>query len=347
MYKAIKAYTCLQDDTSRFLYEKRCMWSLTGDDKYIDDIIESIVYKDVLDVMMKRAMTVSDRLVIRGIGNEYHTLSRLYPDLEFAFFVDRDSVKVARGEIDGHRVVSTDDFYETYKDFYVMITSSAFCDEIERELKEHGFDGEHIFNAGRLCKTKSQYFEQGIIEPKEHEIFIDGGCYDGTTFRKFAKWCNGAYERIYSFEPDKRNYEAAAKALADNPIRDVHLLNKGLWNCRTTLRFHESGGQGAGIIGAESGGADVVSIETTTIDEAVQDDAVTFIKLDVEGAEYEALEGAYNTIKRYHPRMAISVYHKPEDIFTIPELILSMSDDYRFYLRHYQMSRYETILYAV
>ena len=45
--------------------------------------------------------------------------------------------------------------------------------------------------------------------------------------------------------------------------------------------------------------------------------------------------------------MAISIYHKPEDIFTLPELVLSFSDEYRFYLRHYQLSRFETILYAI
>ncbi len=91
----------------------------------------------------------------------------------------------------------------------------------------------------------------------------------------------------------------------------------------------------------------LASIEATSIDESVSGDKVTFIKLDVEGAEYEALVGAKNTITKHHPRMAISIYHKPEDIFTLPELIMEMEPDYKFYLRHYQMSRFETILYCV
>ena len=88
-------------------------------------------------------------------------------------------------------------------------------------------------------------------------------------------------------------------------------------------------------------------IHTASIDDVLDGGRATFIKLDVEGAEYEALVGAKQTIQKYHPRMAISIYHKPEDIFTLPALVLSYSADYRFYLRHYQLSRYETILYAV
>lgn len=77
------------------------------------------------------------------------------------------------------------------------------------------------------------------------------------------------------------------------------------------------------------------------------EEKVTFIKMDVEGAELEALKGARKTIMKHHPRLAISIYHKPEDIWEIPAYILSLSEDYRFYIRHYQFSKNETILYAV
>ena len=74
---------------------------------------------------------------------------------------------------------------------------------------------------------------------------------------------------------------------------------------------------------------------------------MTFIKLDVEGAERKALQGARKTIKRDRPRLAVSVYHKAEDIIELPAYILSLHEDYRLYLRHYQMSPCETIVYAL
>lgn len=74
---------------------------------------------------------------------------------------------------------------------------------------------------------------------------------------------------------------------------------------------------------------------------------VTFLKMDVEGAEEEVLKGARNTIMQQHPRLAVSVYHKLSDIQTLPELILSYYPGYRLYLRHYSFSDYDTVLYAL
>ena len=341
------AYRHLQDDESCFLYEKRSMWALTGDDRFVNDIIDSVFDRKAADEMMARAKEVSDRLYIRGAGNEYHTIKKYYPDIEFCAFVDRDPVKISMGTIDGHKVISPDEFYEGNRDRYIIVNSSAFSEEIARELKDHGVPEDHIFNFGNLSRSTEQYFEPGIIKPIEHEIFVDGGCYDGTTFRNFVKWCNGNYDAIFSFEPDRQNYEVTSGSLEKDPVANVNLFNKGLWDKDETLYFNASGTQGSGIVDGQNSGSSTVSIETTSIDKALNGAPATFIKLDVEGAEYEALIGAEETIKKHHPRMAISIYHKPEDIFTLPELVLSFSDEYRLYLRHYQLSRFETILYAI
>ena len=83
------------------------------------------------------------------------------------------------------------------------------------------------------------------------------------------------------------------------------------------------------------------------MDDVLIDSNPTFIKMDIEGAEYKALKGAERVIRKCHPKLAISVYHKPEDIFDIPSLILEYNSDYRFYLRHYSLTSSETILYVV
>ena len=340
-------YAKLKDDTSRFIYEKRCMYSLTGDIGYVNDIIESLIDRQQLNSLIDKAKNVSDKLVIRGTGNEFHTLMRLCPDLEWEFFVDRDAMRVSAGEFFEHKVISVDRFYEEFKDRYVLICSSAFCKDIENELREHGIAEEQIITFGELLNCNQQYFDNDIIRPVEHEVFVDGGCFDGTTVRNFVAWSNRIYDEIYSYEPDHINYERTLTDMSNNPVKNLHLYNKGLWNKSDKLYFYESGGQGSGIVSDDNEDTEVVPIETVSIDETVGDSKVTFIKLDVEGAEYEALQGAITTIQRYHPRMAISIYHKPEDIFTIPRFVMEMSDDYTFYLRHYQMSDCETILYAI
>lgn len=69
--------------------------------------------------------------------------------------------------------------------------------------------------------------------------------------------------------------------------------------------------------------------------------------MDIEGAELKALEGATECISKYSPQLAISVYHKPEDIIEIPMFIKSLNPKYRFWLRHYSLSWFDTVLYAV
>jgi hypothetical protein len=69
--------------------------------------------------------------------------------------------------------------------------------------------------------------------------------------------------------------------------------------------------------------------------------------MDIEGAELNALKGAEQIIKRYKPKLAICIYHKPEDIWTIPNLLLEFVPDYQFYIRHYSLTCFETVLYAL
>lgn len=90
-----------------------------------------------------------------------------------------------------------------------------------------------------------------------------------------------------------------------------------------------------------------VSIDARKLDDVLQGKKVTFIKMDIEGAELAALRGAEKIIREQRPRLAICVYHKPEDIWEIPSLILSCNPDYRLYLRHYSITETETVLYAI
>ncbi len=112
------------------------------------------------------------------------------------------------------------------------------------------------------------------------------------------------------------------------------------------LRFDPTDFERGSARVSESGS---VEIETVTIDEIADPaDPVTFIKLDVEGSELNALRGGAKTIRASLPRLAICVYHKRDDIVTIPDYILSLSPDYKLYLRHHSWFTYnETVLYAI
>ena len=89
------------------------------------------------------------------------------------------------------------------------------------------------------------------------------------------------------------------------------------------------------------------TIDIVALDEVLSEVPVTFIKLDIEGAELDTLKGGKELICKYHPKLAVCVYHKPEDIIAIPQYILSLQDDYKFYLRHYGLGNEETVLYCI
>lgn len=118
-----------------------------------------------------------------------------------------------------------------------------------------------------------------------------------------------------------------------------------MWDESKELSFAANGTANSHI--AESEENNMVKVKVISLDEMLGGRPVSFIKMDIEGAEYKALAGARNTIVKNKPKLAICVYHKAEDIWELPGLILEMRPDYKLYFRHYSDNSTETILYAL
>lgn len=130
--------------------------------------------------------------------------------------------------------------------------------------------------------------------------------------------------------------------LKNMPEANIMMHNAGLWSEDTTLYFEEMGNAASRITEEKTG----TSIKTVALDHCVSD-PVTFIKMDIEGAELEALRGSREIIKRYRPRLAISAYHKKEDLVDLPLYLKELVPEYKLYIRHYSNAAIETVLYAV
>ena len=189
-----------------------------------------------------------------------------------------------------------------------------------------------------LTREDLQYFD--VFTPVDDEVVVDAGCYDGATAIRFLEWGKGKIKHVYSFEFDPENAAKCEENL--KPYADrVILVKKGTWDKDEVIHADASGGSGSSVNRKGS-----TEVYLTTIDSVVQDERVTFIKMDVEGAELKSLMGARNTIIKNHPRLAICAYHKPSDLYELPEYILSLVPEYKFLLRHYSSREYETVLYA-
>jgi hypothetical protein len=101
-----------------------------------------------------------------------------------------------------------------------------------------------------------------------------------------------------------------------------------------------------GYSGSNISNSGVNIVQCVAIDQCISDFKPTYIKMDIEGAEYDALLGAKDTICTWKPNLAICLYHKPTDLYRIPLLISSWGLGYKFYLRMYNYSAFELVLYA-
>lgn len=194
-----------------------------------------------------------------------------------------------------------------------------------------------------------QYFFHSsnvVIQPERGDVVIDaGGCW-GDTAVAFAE-AVGPEGRVYSFEFVPSNLTLFRDNLARAPdlAARIRIVESPLSN-RGGERLHYIDRGPATILANQASGASAV---TTTIDDYVREHGlkkVDFIKMDIEGAELAALDGARQTIETFKPKLAISVYHQATDLFTIPQFIKSINPLYRLYLDHYTIFEQETIVYA-
>ena len=125
----------------------------------------------------------------------------------------------------------------------------------------------------------------------------------------------------------------------------IHIIPKIAWDKECTLQFCDNNGDGSSFV-VENCNLDSPSLPASSVDLEI-DEPVTFIKMDIEGAELRALHGAQLHIKEFKPKLAISVYHKMADLYEIPQFLHSIHPDYKFYLRHHGNDDTDTVLYAI
>ncbi|MDE5938076.1 MAG: FkbM family methyltransferase [Lachnospiraceae bacterium] len=185
-----------------------------------------------------------------------------------------------------------------------------------------------------------EYFDPEIIKPQKNEVFVDCGGYIGDTVLGFLKFVNNTYRKIYYFEPSKFIFNQAKENLKS--IDNIVFTSAGVGETAGICKFVGAGQGDFGHI--DDNGTETIDI--VRLDEIVIDQP-TFIKMDIEGAELSALKGASGIIKESKPKLAICVYHKPEDLFEILELIDSWGIHYKYYFRHYNKGLAGTILYCI
>lgn len=193
---------------------------------------------------------------------------------------------------------------------------------VYKDILNFKVSGKIKYLLSSFCDKSKVYSD--ILNLNENEEIIDLGAYDGDTIREFTAATGGEYKHITAIEPDKKSYKKLLKNT--DGMKNISTLNMGVWNKRDTLIFDAEAGRNSKL------SAEGVSVEVTDIDSL--NIAPTFIKMDIEGSEMKALEGAEKTIKKYLPKLYICAYHRNEDLFALPLKIKELSEKYKIYFRH-------------
>jgi len=191
--------------------------------------------------------------------------------------------------------------------------------------------------------TQNEYYD--CIADRRIRFAIDGGAYTGDTVRELLAR-HPETVRVFAVEPDRRNYGKLQRMAADNPELLTPFYG-ALWSKRGHGNFSSGANRNSSLFGA-SYRSRTEDVPFLTVDTLPIDSPVDYIKYDVEGAEYEALLGSRRVIEMYKPALAVSLYHRPRDMFEIPLLLKKMNPQYRFYLRRIRcVPAWELMLYAV
>ena len=233
-------------------------------------------------------------------------------------------------------------FAKTYQE-QMSRAYSLLADEISRAVFA---DTVRFKLSGRLCylrrseTSKDEAFAE-ILRPGPEEHFVDLGAYTGDTIRELLHYTSGAFASVTALGPDKRSFRKL-KAYAETLVGRVRLMQAGAWDSDMELPFAAKAGRQSKV--TQSG----VQTQMRALDSVLGRAACTLLKLDVEGAERQALAGAEQTIVRCRPKLNIAAYHTSADFFSLPLYVHALCPDYRLYLRHHPyVPAWDTNLYAV
>jgi len=273
----------------------------------------------------------------------------------------RDRVRFLR-DLGCERVLTFGPLYWKYPEIFLPHYAAAPAHEVHEQA-------EAVLQASELwadAASRQEYLSQirwrlffdfdGLANPVEHtiyfppdlcslvadEVFVDCGAYDGDTLVSFLAQPKPGFKRIVAFEPDPGSFARLSQKVAELPAKDsiaIHQLATGAEN--GAVWFTGDGTPAASV------GTGAMRVDCVKLDDALDDEAPTYIKMDIEGAELDAIEGARQIISRHSPVLTVCSYHKQDHVWKIPRLIHSINPEYRFFLRPHLIEVWDLVCYAI
>lgn len=315
----------------------KCVQKLIEVDGIIDDFtrVQSSRKKSVLqiDEVPKDAV-----ILWVATGSPLEVKNKL-DDLGFLNFSYLSLHKYSNLElIDPPFIMDFEDDFNHNKNEYKK-TYSLLCDakskEVFKKIINFKLTFDYSFMQGFTNNFEEQYFDEELVPKLENITFVDGGGYVGDSLQNIMKYFPNC-KKIICIEPNILHLSIAKRDF--NKYKNIEFINIGLG--KEKIIFNENDKKQNNCT------HDYQAENIDTIDNLIKE-KVDFIKMDIEGAEQDAIEGAKNTIQQYTPILAICIYHKAEDWYKVPQKVLAINSEYKIYLRHYMEGIFETVMYFI
>lgn len=278
--------------------------------------------------------SIRENLVVNGVNRIYSMpfLSQVLPDVfgtrEYRGLIDSIFAPGAKDEI-----LKLDGFLSDNVSRVTFQAKLLYYLTLDKSLLE-------------LAQTSNPiYFDPDIFAASMGRIIADCGAFIGDTLAQFLEQAGGTFDRYYAFDPDPLIQERLHEVASTDPIR-IQCIQSGLYKKTGVLHFKATGS--ADTVVVQDSDSSTISVPVVDLDSFFSNrEAPTFIKMDIEGSEADALEGARNLIVRHRPAVAVSIYHKPSDLWKIPLMLTELLPASSIYIRHYTREIDDTVCYAV
>lgn len=295
-----------------------------------------------LDEVKNDAANYKFLITTSYVYSAYHTLLELGVSEEDIYYPDRSCIYNGYGLHSYFakmhlfwQPLDVVEYASHYKNVYYSLTDDKskkiFC-----AILLYRLTGKHYIEDG-LYNEDESYFNNPFIQLSDHECYVDVGAYIGDSIIDFFVKTNNTYEKIYAIEGNRQVCNKMESIIVDKNNRDkIEIINAGVGAKRDVVIYN----------GYRAGTGDS-KMEIYTLDELLRDKKVTIIKMDIEGMEVSALQGAKAVIKEQRPVLAICIYHMCSDLWEILEVIQEIVPEYKFCIEQPFHNQFlETVLYA-
>ena len=242
----------------------------------------------------------------------------------------------------------TIEFFEKNRERFEAVYN-MLCDDESKTIYENVIKYKLSGDIKYLFESESDKADvyTNLLECESIKTYLDLGAYNGDTIREMLYY-NPRLKSAIALEPDARNFRKLNEYAQNVNNVDIKCINAGAWCENTTLLFDATGNRNAGIVSKGNIVSKIKEVPVVSVDSVLDGESIDYIKYDVEGSEKEALIGSARTIKAHTPKLLVSLYHRSEDMFSLPELIKEIYPDYSLYLRRFTyVPAWDLNLYAI